>query len=397
MSNIMRIGLIMQGGRTWAGGAEYIKNIILALSTLPPEAQNTFTVKLICSKNIEPELLESITPFLESIHYLEDQQPFTILNRLRWKAQRTLLNRKSPRLDAFLHSLNLDFVYPHFTTDSKKYSFQSCPWIPDFQHKYLPELFSPAEIQLRDETFGQISELSRSVVVSSKSAKDDFRKFFPSSDCIAEVLQFKTVSPESYYSADSISIQKKYYLPDRFFIISNQFWRHKNHMVVFEALKMLHNQSINPIVVCTGHMYDYRHPSYVDEVLQVIHTYDLAQQVCLLGMIPRFDQIQLMRRAIAVIQPSSFEGWSTVVEDARCLGKTILLSDLSVHLEQSPPNSVIFDCHSPDQLAGAIAEKWESLSSGPDFRLETQAKRRRNEEIQDFGKRFIEIARLIQA
>ena len=53
-----------------------------------------------------------------------------------------------------------------------------------------------------------------------------------------------------------------------------------------------------------------------------------------LGFIPREDQLELMKNAIAVIQPSKFEGWGTVVEDAKTLGKQIILSDIPVHREQ---------------------------------------------------------------
>jgi hypothetical protein len=63
-----------------------------------------------------------------------------------------------------------------------------------------------------------------------------------------------------------------------------------------------------------------------------------------------------MRHSLAVIQPSLFEGWSTVVEDARCLGKKIILSDLLVQVEQNPQGSEFFERHSPQQLADLIAE-----------------------------------------
>jgi hypothetical protein len=42
-----------------------------------------------------------------------------------------------------------------------------------------------------------------------------------------------------------------------------------------------------------------------------------------------------MKHAQAIIQPSLFEGWSTVVEDAKAMNQTIILSDLRVHKEQT--------------------------------------------------------------
>ena len=55
-----------------------------------------------------------------------------------------------------------------------------------------------------------------------------------------------------------------------------------------------------------------------------------------------------MRKAMAVIQPSLFEGWSTVVEDARALGKPMILSDFPVQIEQDPPSSDYFERNNPE-------------------------------------------------
>jgi glycosyltransferase involved in cell wall biosynthesis len=43
------------------------------------------------------------------------------------------------------------------------------------------------------------------------------------------------------------------------------------------------------------------------------------------------------------INPSLFEGWSTTVEEAKALGKFIILSDIKVHREQNPKDAVYFN------------------------------------------------------
>ena len=66
---------------------------------------------------------------------------------------------------------------------------------------------------------------------------------------------------------------------------------------------------------------------------------------------PYSDVIALMRYSVAVINPSLFEGWSTTVEEAKSLGKSILLSDIPVHREQSPVRGHFFKANSAEQLA----------------------------------------------
>jgi glycosyltransferase involved in cell wall biosynthesis len=229
--------------------------------------------------------------------------------------------------------------------------------------------------------------------LSSKATEADFLNFFPDASSKTKVLPFKIFPISSWYKEDPKRIQKKYHLPDKFFLISNQFWQHKNHLAAFEALKLIYEKSIYPDIVCTGHLYDQRQPDYADTILQAIHELGIAKQVHLLGLIPKSEQIQLVRRAIAIIQPSFFEGWSTVVEEAKCFGKSIILSDLPVNREQNPPNSLFFKPESSEQLADLIATSWERLNPGPDFEQEMNAKKNYLNKVNDFAYDFIEIAR----
>ncbi|MHC5610295.1 MAG: glycosyltransferase [Nostoc sp.] len=395
MNQLLRIGLIMQGGRGWIGGTEYIKNLILALSSLPDEERSTFEICLLYyGQSFESDIQNQLKPYLNGSYNLETElSSFTFINRLKWKVKRVFFKQSDPRLSHFLIKNKLNFIYPYLVPDAENASYQGCPWIYDFQHKYLPHLFTQPDIDERDRGFAKIANLSSRVVLSSKTAAADFKKFFPNSECQTKILQFRTFLPSSWYELNSVNLQSKYHLPDRFFIISNQFWQHKNHLIVLEALKILKASSIYPVVVFTGHIYDYRKPDYIDTILQTIHTCGLVNQVYLLGLIPRIDQIQLMRHSLAVIQPSLFEGWSTVVEDARCLGKKMILSDFPVHLEQDPPGSAFFDRHSPQQLADLIAEWWEKLKPGSNYEEEILAQARNREEVKAFGYRFLEIAR----
>jgi glycosyltransferase involved in cell wall biosynthesis len=394
MTKPLRIALIMQGRRGWIGGIEYTKNIILALGSLPPNIRATFELCLICSKSIDKNLLNQIESHLNRIYYEEiDLENFSLRNRISLKIIKILSKQENPRFEFFLRREKFDFVYPYLSETKISKAYRSAAWIPDFQHKYLPQFFPEAEIEQRDKLFANIASQAFSVVVSSKDAESDFHKFFPEAAHKSKVLSFKTSPVSKWYEANPEHIQQEYYLPERFFLVSNQFWIHKNHLVVFNALKLLQEKSIYPIVVFTGHIHDYRQPDYSDTILQTIHKLGIAKQVYLLGLIPKFHQIQLLRRSLAVIQPSLFEGWSTLVEDARCLGKRMILSDLPVNLEQNPPNSLFFDRNSPEHLASLSADWWEHLSPGPDLEQETIAKTNSLSEVQAFGYRFLEIAK----
>ena len=77
----------------------------------------------------------------------------------------------------------------------------------------------------------------------------------------------------------------------------------------------------------------------------------MEKHIRFLGFIDREEQLCLLDNSIAVIQPSLFEGWSTVVEDARALNKFIILSGLDVHQEQINENVHFFNPKNEKELA----------------------------------------------
>ena len=384
MNKIIRIALVMQGGSNWMGGVEYIKSIIFALMSLPLEDREKFQLYLICSKSLDSSLYEQIRPFLKEILYMEDIfDPFNILRGLGWQIFR----------EVFFLAKQIDFVYPSL---NKHIPFFPCTnsasWIPDFQHKYLPSFFQEKVILNRDRHFKKISRTEKLIVLSSKSAQADFQNFFPHSRAKTKVLSFKTSPRAEWFLNDPKEIQEYYCLPDKFFIICNQFWQHKNHLLVFDALKILQDKGIFPTIVCTGSIHDDRNPNYTSTVLQRICKLNLNNQVHLLGLVPRLHQMQLIRRSIAVLQPSLFEGWSSIVEDARCLGKPLIISDILVHIEQNPPESWFFNPNSPSSLADILVTQWENLTPGPDLEREEHVQVTNQVGMIDFAYQFLEIA-----
>jgi glycosyltransferase involved in cell wall biosynthesis len=93
---------------------------------------------------------------------------------------------------------------------------------------------------------------------------------------------------------------------------------------------------------------------YLAELHNIIEDNKLQDQVTMLGVISRNEQLQIMRHSQAVLQPSLFEGWSTVIEDAKSLQVPVVASDLKVNIEQLGKDGVYFNPHDPDELAAIL-------------------------------------------
>lgn len=392
MSATFHLGLVMQGGAAWTGGAEYVKNLLLATVAAARRQGRPLRVTLLAGEPLEPEWCAQFAP-----HATVRQLP-----RLpRWLERALPVRRWF--LQRILRGLQLDFLFPltyenewtlglRFPVAPVLGATRWAGWIPDFQHRHLPQLFSEAERRLRDAGIGALAAEAPAIVFSSAAAAADYRTFWPEARAAPFVLRFCTVPGADWFAREPAAVQKQHGLPDRFLLVSNQFWQHKNHATVFAAAGLLAARGLHPHLVCTGQLQDYRSQQHVAELRAQIQSLGLARQVHLLGLVPRSEQIQLMRRAVAVVQPSLSEGWSTVVEDARLLAKPILLSDLAVHREQDHPQVRYFSAGSAPQLAELMAEAWQTLPPGPDREQEEKSRRAAETGLADFGERFLHFA-----
>ena len=248
-------------------------------------------------------------------------------------------------------------------------------WIPDFQHVHLPEFFTHDDLKRRDTTYRRLAEKATAVMLSSQAAHDDFASFAPNHADKGRVVPFPSLLVFKSLTDDPVTTRNKFNLPEKFALIANQFWAHKNHALVVEALALLRKAGINIPVVMTGLPSDHRDPSNknLSSLLQAIAVAGLNSQITILGLVPYGDLVNLMRTAALIIQPSRFEGWSTVVQDAVALGRPLLCSDIKVHREQVPKALGFFPTDRADVLAELLEAHWAKLVPGPNPALEQES------------------------
>lgn len=394
MTRPLHIGLVCRFGPGWQGGVEYLRNLAASLESLDAEEKKTFQLTLVYpdedSENTSIIGSEAVRRVFYK-DYRPIRRPFS--ERVAIRIKRSLPGGDLTRFEHFLNDLDLDFLYPYQTETPERHSFHYASWIPDLQHRFLTDMFSNEDIEIRNVEYARAARLAPCVVLSSQTAREHFAEFYPDAVEKTRILSFATLPIDDWLNANLESTVRSYGLPDRFFALPNQFWKHKNHSLVFQALANLRDSDVRPIVVCTGPLFDNRRPQFSSEILQQIQKLGLAGQVILLGLLPKQDQIQLLRRSLAILQPSLFEGWSTVVEEARSLGKSILLSDIPVHREQNPPMAEFFDPHSPDCLAELLHDAWKRMPIGPDIAKETKAQSEGRESARRYAREFIQLAR----
>jgi len=371
----LQIAYTPSGGASWTGGLTYQKNLVTALQEYAPHVKIYMLTEQVGKLSFQDD--KSI-----SVRYPPSASKFSsLVNRITQHFGYDFLLAKTLRS---IPGGDVNLIFPGRFRAQKGVAVLN--WIPDFQYIHLPEMYSRHQIEDLNDKFKQGIGNSTLVLLSSQDAYNDFQKFSPQTTHKARVMHFVAHIPKNLYEADLQGVIDQYHLPEKFIYLPNQFWKHKNHLIVFEAMRILNSKKVYPFVVCTGNPVDSRNPLYFAELIQRISEWNLRSQVAFLGLIPHSHVYMLIRQSICVINPSLFEGWSTTVEEAKSVGKRVLLSDLSVHREQNPPESVYFDPHDPTQLADILAEYWGGGQPGPDLELEQKARY----DIPDRTKKFVE-------
>jgi glycosyltransferase involved in cell wall biosynthesis len=340
----LKIGILYQFFENWTGGQYYLNNLIMALLKYSPEHEIV----------VLTENAEAVKQFFSS-EELEIRNPYRLkLNYFQAGMNKIVrLFGLTPIFDNYINDKDIDVLYPATNEHAFDKISNKIFWFADFQHLYYPAFFDEKELIRRRELLESINQMNHSLILSSQDAKNDFLKLYPMPKCRVSVLNFAVTLPKPD-KIDRLILLTKYNISKRYFIVSNQFWQHKNHKVVIEAMKVVKNKqaALEFHILFTGK----ESGEYTQHLKQLVNDYNLQNDILFLGFIPRNDQIAFIKESIAVVQPSYFEGWSTIVEDVKALNHQIILSNLEVHKEQIHANCSFFNPDNSTELADMLID-----------------------------------------
>nr|WP_320012024.1 glycosyltransferase [uncultured Desulfobulbus sp.] len=343
---MIRVGFLISFSDRLLGQLNYFRNLLEAIYCL----KNRQIEPVIITGNLIDSVLFENFPTTEIIKT-------KLLNRksptwMAHKISKTILPRDLV-MEKLLQKHRIS-VLSHSGSLGKRSQIKTIGWIPDFQHKHLPNLFSETELYLRDRMHQELCENCTRLLVSSYDALKDLCQFHPTCAAQVHVLQFVAGPLHVSNPIPIHQVEEKYNFRKPYFHLPNQFWIHKNHKVVIESLRILKKRGTLPLILATGKTIDHRQPDHFNNLKSMIEKHGLADSFRVLGVIPYNELVALMKNALALINPSLFEGWSSTVEEAKSLGKKIILSDIPIHREQNPSTGIFFVPEDPEGLANIL-------------------------------------------
>ena len=344
----VRLAFIHISPRVSAGVYNYQRNLFAALHRY---RFGEFTPVVFAGNAEDPGELAA----LAAIPGVEVAQASAFDQGTRGLAMALVLGLDRAAIEAFT-SKNIDVVVEAARFFGWRMPYPVVAWFTDFQHRRLPQLFSPAARWRREVGFRMQIASGRTVMLSSESALRDCKAFYPAVAGGASVVRFASRPPAELLTQDPAEVTALYKLPERFFYLPNQFWRHKNHKVVVDALSILKARGMDLVIAASGAKDDPREPDYFGGIMKQVAERNLSCNFRYLGMIPLGHVYALLRVSAALINPSRFEGWSTTVEEAKSFGVPMILSDLEVHREQTAGQARYFGTDNPGALADHLIE-----------------------------------------
>ncbi len=249
-------------------------------------------------------------------------------------------------------------------------------FIPDLMHRYYPNF---PEYRLltrisRDVVYGYYAANAVTNIVESEQGADDLHKFFAINRAKIEVIPM--IPPNYVYDYRQMDLEaataivKKYNLPEKFLFYPAQFWYHKNHLRLIQALAIIKRKFGTKIsLVLVGNAGGHFQKNY-QNVIAEIEKQQIKDQVIHLGYVSNQEIIALYKKSTALVFPSLIGPTSIPPLEAMVLGVPLACSHLFAAPQQIGEAGVLFNPFDVNEMAEKIYRLWQ------DDRLRAQLKKR---------------------
>lgn len=377
----MKIGILSQGFTGWGGGIDFIRYMLSYLDEEQKTNPDIHMTLFLPKDDFLEKLKKTSYPVRNLLSQLKKRKALRwekrpgfssgyLLNTYKEFAVSTDIVMSGSSLNAQLNSAisaKLDMVFPCMDVPDKSFSLPWVGYLFDFQHRYYPEFFSKDEIQSRNNAFEEMLFKAQHIVVNGRAVINDAKLFYPAHTAKLHALPF-CPCPMPHWLDMQLEARGKYEITRPYFLICNQFWKHKDHRTAFLAFKEYCDRGGDALLICTGSTNDFRFPEYFQEISHLIDKLNLTKKIRILGHIPKDDQISLMKNALSVIQPTLFEGGpgGGASYEAISLGIPVIASDIPINKEMNCGEVTFFPAGDSLRLAEIMCECGEAPPSRAD-------------------------------
>jgi len=268
----------------------------------------------------------------------------------RWNKNAVLLHDQR-EIAAHLERIDLYFC-PFGALYPRPLPLPTVVTVTDLQDVFYPQFFTVEDRYIHELHFPSSTHMADRVVTISNFSKNTIVKHYRISKERVVVAQLSV--DESYYRSEQIALPVDVPLPNEFIFYPANFWKHKNHDLLLQAIRILQKEKHLDIhVVFTGFEQGNGYP-----LSGKASEYGLLSQCHILCYIPVEQMAYLYTRARMLIFPSLFEGFGIPLVEAMAAGCPVVAADATATPEVLAGAGLLFDPTSPRAIAEAIERVW---------------------------------------
>ena len=221
------------------------------------------------------------------------------------------------------------------------------------QHPFFPEVSTTGwKWDLREGHYQQVLPRAARVFTGTQTGKEQVVRCYGVNPENIVVNPFPTsIFPKCHPTVTDDAILLKHELSPGFLFYPAQFWEHKNHKRLIQAVAKLKRNVSNLKLVLAGS----KKNSY-ESTIKLAQDLNIAEDVIFLGYVPDNDMPEIYRHAHAMIMPTFFGPTNIPVLEAFAAGCPAAVSNIYGMPEQVGDAALLFDPKSVDDIADAMAK-----------------------------------------
>ncbi len=255
-------------------------------------------------------------------------------------------------------------LYPAPTTHSFKSGVPYLMAVHDLQHRIhpeFPEVSANGEWEAREYLFSNGVHWAEAILVDSEVGREDVLEFYGhliSPDRV-RVLPF-ACPPYLAKPTDDVvcATLRSLHVSGRYLLFPAQFWPHKNHLRVAQAVADLHRNGTDVTVVMTGSAGGSLRSGVLAGVRMLVARESIEHLVPILGYVENAAMAALYAGAAGVILPTFFGPTNIPVLEAWAMGVPVLTSDIRGIREQCGDAALLVDPLSTEAIADGMRRLW---------------------------------------
>lgn len=242
-----------------------------------------------------------------------------------------------------------------------------CP-VHDFEHRihpHFPEVSHHGEQVKREYLYRNIARSASCVLVDSETGKEDMLRFYGEFGIGPDRVQVLPFLPSPALAAEASAeeraeVRRRHNLPERFFFYPAQFWPHKNHRRLVEAVALLaERDGLDIGLVFAGTYDDEIRRACHDDVASICRERGLEPRVRFLGYVPDADMAGLYGESVALVMPTFAGPTNIPVLEAWQRGCPVLTSDQRGNREHAGDAALLVDPESVPAIADGMKRLWQ--------------------------------------